>query len=192
MENTSTNLEVTVLINDNDTSVRTELPKAAKLTEIREILAKNPEIRMGHKAHFIICEEGSAIIPIIPHDEEENYLLNKIIDSASNLKIKGELKPNWAEIIEKNSLEYGLFFTKDGPKPAEKKAFKFKSYSEITFRTPKTSDQELKYSAEIDDMRAKNPMFSTNISVKLPNMPISANFGGTYRSNSTHHSNNVT
>ncbi|CAG8495984.1 3236_t:CDS:2 [Ambispora gerdemannii] len=184
MENT---FEITVQVN-NDTRVVTKLPTAVNLTEIRKILSEKSEIRMGRKAYFCQAIEDS---PIIPHDEEEKYFLENVIDSLKRLKLKGEIEPNWADIIERNSLKCGLFFTKNGPKSAEKKAFEILQYPKSTLQIPITSDQELNCRTEIDDIRAKNLFVTTSLDANLPYTPISAMLGGSYQSNSVNHSNNV-
>ncbi|CAG8538429.1 6100_t:CDS:2 [Ambispora gerdemannii] len=192
MENTySENLKVTVLVND-DVSVLTELPKAANLTEIRKILAKVPEIRMGHKAYFICLRvEGT---PIIPHNNERKYFLEDVIDDTKNpknMKIKGELEPNWTEIINNNLLEYGFFFTENGPKSATEKAFKIVKFPKTTLPNQIVLDQELNCKTEIDEIRIKSLFLTTNLDAKLPSIPIFARFGGSCQSNNVKHKNNV-
>ncbi|CAG8659157.1 10855_t:CDS:2 [Ambispora gerdemannii] len=186
MENTSSeDLEVPVQSND-DTPVRIKLPVAAKLTEIRKILSNKPEIRMGHKAHFMCLRNESSIIP---HDEEEKYCLKDVIDLFKNLKLKGEIEPNWTEIIENNLLEYGLFFTENGPKSAEEKAFEIVPCPRTTLPRQITLDRELYCRTEIDDVRTKNLFVATNLDANLPSMPIFTTIGGSYKSNLVNHYN---
>ncbi|CAG8548417.1 13213_t:CDS:10 [Ambispora leptoticha] len=185
MENISSE-EITVQVND-DSPLLISLPKAANLTEIRNILSERYDIKMGPKTYFVCPKDGS---PTIPYHEEKKYSLENIINLTKNLKIKGELEPNWKEIIEKNKLECGLFFTDDGPRSAEEKAFEIVQYPKTTLLNQIASFQEIECKTEKDDFCTKNLFVVANLDVNS-HIPISAKFGAFYQKNSIKHSANV-
>ncbi|CAG8525510.1 2783_t:CDS:2 [Ambispora leptoticha] len=163
------------------------LPKAATLTGIRDILSERHGIKMGRKAYFICLKKNGS--PKIPLCEEKDICIEDVIDAEKTLEIKGELEPNWADIIEKNSLECGLFFTDEGLKCSARKAFKIIKHPKDTLRRPITSDQEVICKTEIDNISVKNLFVTTNLCVNLPYVPISAKLGGAYQSNFIDHYN---
>ncbi|CAG8654157.1 3464_t:CDS:2, partial [Ambispora gerdemannii] len=179
MGNTSS---VTVQVND-DTPIRIELPLEKKLTEIRKILSDKPDIRMGHKVDFI--DLSTKCNPKIPYENEEKYNLRNILGKDNSLKISGNIEPDWIEIIENNSLEYGIFFTKDGPKHVEeKKAFKILRHPKSTLRNPITLNEEKACKTEIDEIYLKNLVVKTNLHSI-------ATIDGSYISTSEIHRNNA-
>ncbi|CAG8554564.1 8327_t:CDS:2 [Ambispora leptoticha] len=187
MENISSE-EITVQVND-DSPILISLPKAANLTEIRNTLSERYDIKMGPKTYFVCPKDGS---PTIPYHEEKKYSLENIINLTKNLKIKGELEPNWKEIIEKNKLECGLFFTDDGPRSAKEKAFEIEIVQHPkTLSNHITRDEVIECKTETDDFRTKNLFVTANLDVNLPQIPISAKFDAFYQTNSIKHSANV-
>ncbi|CAG8543936.1 4876_t:CDS:2 [Ambispora gerdemannii] len=182
--------KITVQVNDDDTPVLIKLTLDAKLAEIRKILADKPDIRMGDKVYFL--DLSRKYNPKIPHEDEEEHCLKDILGCHKNLKITGNIEPQWTEIIVNNSLEYGVFFKEDGPEYATKrKAFKILQVPESILPDPISFDKERICKTEIDEIYLKNLFATTKFGGKLPHFPSIATTDGSYISKSEIHRNNA-
>ncbi|CAG8688470.1 7923_t:CDS:2, partial [Ambispora leptoticha] len=176
--------EITVQVNDDKFDF-IKLPLDAKLTEIRKTLSANSDIRMGDKVNFL--NSSRKYDPKMPREYEETYNLKAILGCDNILKISGTIEPDWPEIIRINSLEYGVFFKKDGPVHAEKKkAYKIKQYPKSILAKPDIRDEEKVCRTGIDEFYLKNFFVTTKVGGKLPYLP---SIDGTYISRSETHCN---
>ncbi|RGB32017.1 hypothetical protein C1646_707735, partial [Rhizophagus diaphanus] len=114
-------------------SVLVSLNPNNNLSDIRQILRQNSEIKMNDTLSFAkktsrVNSDGTTdyvLSEIAGEDECEKFLDNIIekIDDNIILYLRKNSKPNWKFLSEKCNLEYGRTITLDEIKKAEKKAF---------------------------------------------------------------------
>ncbi|CAG8514692.1 8813_t:CDS:2 [Ambispora leptoticha] len=151
--------KISVKINE-ETPILLSLPLNAKLSDIRIMLSKEPEIRMNNKMSFLSQSNK------ITKDEEAELLLSEILINNS-LKVIGEIEPEEMAIAKMCAHEYGLHFTKKGPFIAKKRMFNIMQFILEILPHPITIEEILECKTKEENICAKNYIATSNITDKF-------------------------
>ncbi|CAG8602022.1 12678_t:CDS:2 [Ambispora leptoticha] len=165
-------LDINVQIN-NSRPILIPLLLDEKLTEIRVLLADEENIHMNSKMNFMSSFDAK-----IPQNYEMRFLLKQILHANNTLKIISERELDPEKIKESCKLEYGISFSKNGPKSAKKKALDITNFQLKKLEKPDTLDETVVCQTEIDEICVQNFIARSQVAASLPWSSISATLNG--------------